>query len=134
MQCGCGGTVNPIASKNDGSGCSDGCPVNPSQKCGGSYFMNLYQINNPSRRPPPLNSKKTPMYQTSRSCANKICHAPLSQHKRIAALLSQMTFQVKADNTIKSAAGVQRLRLSAYARWGRGTRNIHGEQRQMLTV
>ena len=119
-QCFCGNTINPIANKTDGlptstsTGCSYTCPGNSTEKCGGTYFMNLYEISNPNPNPPPLNPKRSPVCQTNPFCANKACDTSLSQSERIAALLAEMSVVEKAQNMVDSAAGVPRLGLPSY--------------------
>ncbi|KAK3670638.1 hypothetical protein LTR78_009473 [Recurvomyces mirabilis] len=122
-QCFCGTAINPVAQKLSESNCTYVCPGNPAQVCGGTYVMNIYEINNPNPNPPPVESKRSPVCQTNPFCANKACDTSLTQSERIAALLSQLTVREKADNLVDSAAGVDRLGLPPYEWWSEA---LHG--------
>lgn len=124
-QCFCGNSINPIASKvsQNSSTCSYACPGNSSEACGGTYFMNLYAINNPNPNPPPQTVRREAVCQTNPFCANKACDASLPQGERIAALLAEMSVEEKATNMVNSAAGVPRLGLPAYEWWSEA---LHG--------
>jgi len=79
--------------------------------------MNLYQIDNPDPNPPPIVSKRAPACLTNPFCANAACDTSKSQGDRIAALLSQMTVEEKAQNMVDAANGVTRLGLPSYEWW-----------------
>lgn len=124
-QCFCGSSINPIASEvsQNSSTCSYACPGNPSEVCGGTYFMNLYSISNPNPNPPPQTVRREAVCQTNPFCANRACNASLTQDERIAALLAQMSVGEKATNMVNSATGVPRLGLPAYEWWSEA---LHG--------
>ncbi len=79
--------------------------------------MNLYQIDNPNPNPPPIVTKREPACLTNPFCANAACDTSKTQSDRIAALLSQMTVEEKAQNMVDAANGVQRLGLPSYEWW-----------------
>ncbi|KAK3113806.1 hypothetical protein LTR53_008544 [Teratosphaeriaceae sp. CCFEE 6253] len=116
-QCFCGTAINAVASKASEDSCTYVCPGNTSAVCGDTYFMNLYGIDNPNPNPPPILSKRQPACLTNPFCANQACDASLSQGDRIAALLSQMTVEEKAQNMVDAANGVTRLGLPSYEWW-----------------
>ncbi|KAK0271129.1 hypothetical protein LTR35_013690 [Friedmanniomyces endolithicus] len=116
-QCFCGTFISSAASKLSESSCTYPCPGNSSEVCGGTYVMNLYQIDNPNPNPPPIVSKRAPACLTNPFCANAACDTSKSQGDRIAALLSQMTVEEKAQNMVDAANGVTRLGLPSYEWW-----------------
>ncbi|KAK5704338.1 hypothetical protein LTR97_003356 [Elasticomyces elasticus] len=116
-QCFCGTYINSAASKASEDSCGYICPGNSSTHCGDTYFMNLYQIDDPNPNPPPIVSKRSPACLTNPFCANAACDTSSSQSDRIAALLSQMTVEEKAQNMVDAANGVPRLGLPSYEWW-----------------
>lgn len=74
-----------------------------------------------------------PVCQTNPICASKVCDTSLSQNERIAALLSEMTVEEKAQNMVDSAAGVSRLGLPTYEWWSEVCITLRSSK-QMLTT
>ncbi|KAF2104135.1 glycoside hydrolase [Rhizodiscina lignyota] len=120
-QCFCGDAINPTGTKADNSSCNMNCPADPSAPCGGTWFMDLYEISNPE--PNVVKNSFTPYCYTNPLCGNKACDKSLSISERIAALLSQMTLTEKIANTVDSASGVLRLGLPPYEWWSEA---LHG--------
>ncbi|OQO08204.1 hypothetical protein B0A48_06999 [Cryoendolithus antarcticus] len=122
-QCFCGTAINPVASQTNESACTYICPGDTSAKCGGTYLMNLYKINNPNPNPPPRQTKFQPACLTNPFCSQKACDTSLSIAARVAALISNMTLIEKAQNLVDAANGVERIGLPSYEWWSEA---LHG--------
>ncbi|CAD0107538.1 unnamed protein product [Aureobasidium uvarum] len=100
------------------------CSGDPSQKCGGQYFLQLYKVNNPL----PVEKvdgdvKRQPLCHTSPLCEHTVCDTSLPIADRIASLLADMTLEEKTANVVNAADGVGRLGLPGYDWWNEA---LHG--------
>ncbi|KAI9146875.1 putative exo-1,4-beta-xylosidase bxlB [Paramyrothecium foliicola] len=119
-QCFCGDELDPISQKTDESACGRTCPGNSTEKCGDSYKMNLYLINNAVDREGP---GTFPDCNRDPLCSNPVCDTSLSPKERATGLINAFTIDEKLANRVNGAAGALRLGLLPYQWWNEA---LHG--------
>ncbi|KAK3074396.1 hypothetical protein LTR53_003190 [Teratosphaeriaceae sp. CCFEE 6253] len=126
-QCFCDVVANYAnAVKTDDSTCSTKCYTDPSQSCGATYVMSLYQITNPQGNASDGSSSNNfvPACQTSPLCSHQVCNTSLSTAERVASLVGEFDLQEKVLNLVDSAAGSGRLGLPPYEWWNEATHGV----------
>ena len=88
-----------------------------------SFSMSLLQITNPSKSGD-ASVGFTPACQTSPLCSKKICDTSLSQSKRIASLINDLTLEEKILNLVDASAGSERIGLPSYEWWNEATHGV----------
>ncbi|VUC25017.1 unnamed protein product [Clonostachys rosea] len=118
-ECYCGNEIKN--EKATESSCGTKCSGDANQICGGTYFISIWNIENP------LESGEYPIHfpdcNREPLCSNAVCDPSLSPKERATALLSLWTVEEKITNLVEDAAGVPRLGIKPYQWWAEG---LHG--------
>lgn len=124
-QCYCGNTISAPGAPAASGSCNMACAGNSTEMCGGTWFMNMYQVTNPSSSSSPANVG-LPDCTRDPLCSNPICDTSLSTAQRVAGLISNMTLAEKAANMMNAAPGVSSLGLPAYNWWSEALHGVAG--------
>jgi beta-D-xylosidase 4 len=118
-ECYCGDRISNEKAPSEGS-CSTKCPGDSSETCGGSYLINIWNVENVLEDG---ESSKFPNCNREPLCSNAICDTSLSAKERAEGLISLWTIDEKLANMIDEAAGAPRLGINRYNWWSEG---LHG--------
>uniref|UniRef100_A0A8H7N899 xylan 1,4-beta-xylosidase n=1 Tax=Bionectria ochroleuca TaxID=29856 RepID=A0A8H7N899_BIOOC len=118
-ECYCGNEIRN--EKAIESSCGTKCPGDGNQICGGTYFVSIWNVENP------LEPGEYPIHfpdcNREPLCSNAVCDPSLSPKERATALLSLWTVEEKITNLVEDASGVPRLGIKPYQWWAEG---LHG--------
>ncbi|KAK4926090.1 hypothetical protein LTR49_007005 [Elasticomyces elasticus] len=126
-QCFCDVSPNfSNAEKSNDTTCSSFCYTEPSERCGATYVMSLYEVTNPQGNASEGTSSNdfTPACLTSPLCSYQVCNTSLSIPERVASLISEFELEDKILNLVDAAAGVARIGLPAYEWWNEATHGV----------
>lgn len=117
-ECFCGDNISNESAPEEE--CNTVCPGDPSEKCGQSYRVNIWNVDNALDEG---ESFKFPNCNREPLCSNAVCDASLSFKERAKGLVSLWTVEEKLNNLVDKAAGVPRLGIKPYDWWAEG---LHG--------
>ncbi|PQE21948.1 glycoside hydrolase family 3 protein [Rutstroemia sp. NJR-2017a WRK4] len=125
-QCYCGSSITNNATQVAATACTATCAGNSTQICGGTWFIDIYTISNPSTDPSTSASIGHPDCTRDPLCSLSICDTSLSITDRVSGLISAMTLAEKTANMENAAPGVLRLGLPAYNWWNEALHGVAG--------